>query len=111
MQQFQPSSGWDVDLQNMYNVGFDQGRSSNAFSSQPYTGKDKIELCSQLSFFFFFLFFLLRLENEIQSNVECGYLKLMIETFLWSPLSINYFFSFKKCMIISFKKKNYSTIE
>uniref|UniRef100_A0A9I9D6A4 BHLH domain-containing protein n=1 Tax=Cucumis melo TaxID=3656 RepID=A0A9I9D6A4_CUCME len=38
MQQFQPSSGWDVDLQNMYNVGFDQGRSSNAFSSQPYTG-------------------------------------------------------------------------
>ncbi|CAK9315901.1 unnamed protein product [Citrullus colocynthis] len=36
--QFQPSSGWDVDLQNLYNVGFDQGRSSNAFSSQPYTG-------------------------------------------------------------------------
>ncbi|KGN43145.1 transcription factor bHLH63 [Cucumis sativus] len=36
--QFQPSSGWDVDLQNMYNVGFDQGRSSNAFSSHPYTG-------------------------------------------------------------------------
>ena len=43
MQQFQGSSGWDVDLQNLYNVGFDQGRSSNAFSSQPYTGKDKIE--------------------------------------------------------------------
>ncbi|XP_023529229.1 transcription factor bHLH63-like [Cucurbita pepo subsp. pepo] len=36
--QFQGSSGWDVDLQNLYNVGFDQGRSSNAFSSQPYTG-------------------------------------------------------------------------
>ena len=63
MQQFQPSSGWDVDLQNMYNVGFDQGRSSNAFSSHPYTGKDKIELCSQLypsssSSFFHFFFFL-----------------------------------------------------
>ncbi|XP_022135684.1 transcription factor bHLH63-like [Momordica charantia] len=36
--QFQPSSAWDVDLQNLYNVGFDQARSSNAFSSQPYTG-------------------------------------------------------------------------
>ncbi|KAG7011715.1 Transcription factor HBI1, partial [Cucurbita argyrosperma subsp. argyrosperma] len=38
MQQFQTSSGWDMDLQNLYNVGFDQGRSSNAFSSHPYTG-------------------------------------------------------------------------
>ncbi|KAG6572048.1 Transcription factor basic helix-loop-helix 63, partial [Cucurbita argyrosperma subsp. sororia] len=36
--QFQTSSGWDMDLQNLYNVGFDQGRSSNAFSSHPYTG-------------------------------------------------------------------------
>ncbi|XWS54928.1 hypothetical protein CRYUN_Cryun10bG0131300 [Craigia yunnanensis] len=35
--QIQPSATWDVELQNLYNVAFDQGRST-PFPSQPFTG-------------------------------------------------------------------------
>ncbi|XP_007042169.2 PREDICTED: transcription factor bHLH63 [Theobroma cacao] len=35
--QIQPSATWDVELQNLYNVAFDQGRSTS-FPSQPFTG-------------------------------------------------------------------------
>uniref|UniRef100_A0A2P2LLQ6 BHLH domain-containing protein n=1 Tax=Rhizophora mucronata TaxID=61149 RepID=A0A2P2LLQ6_RHIMU len=35
--QIQPSSNWNVDLQSLYNVAFDQGRSTS-FPSQPFTG-------------------------------------------------------------------------
>ncbi|XVE93640.1 hypothetical protein REPUB_Repub01dG0211400 [Reevesia pubescens] len=36
-QQIQPSATWDVELQNLYNMAFDQGRST-PFPSQPFTG-------------------------------------------------------------------------
>ncbi|EEF49415.1 conserved hypothetical protein [Ricinus communis] len=35
--QIQSSSTWDADLQNLYNVAFDQGRSTS-FPTQPFTG-------------------------------------------------------------------------
>ncbi|KDP41786.1 hypothetical protein JCGZ_26804 [Jatropha curcas] len=35
--QIQPSSTWDADLQNLYNVAFDQSRSTS-FPTQPFTG-------------------------------------------------------------------------
>ncbi|XP_022725333.1 transcription factor bHLH63-like isoform X7 [Durio zibethinus] len=36
--QFQSSAAWDVELQNLYNVGFDQEGSTTPFPSQPFTG-------------------------------------------------------------------------
>nr|KJB79173.1 hypothetical protein B456_013G036400 [Gossypium raimondii] len=38
MQQIQPTATWDVELQNLYNVAFDQGRSTPPFPSQPFAG-------------------------------------------------------------------------
>ncbi|OAY37256.1 transcription factor bHLH63 [Manihot esculenta] len=35
--QIQPSSTWDAELQNLYNVAFDQGRTTS-FPTQPFTG-------------------------------------------------------------------------
>ncbi|GLU02897.1 hypothetical protein SLE2022_201300 [Rubroshorea leprosula] len=37
MQQIQPPAPWDADLQNLYTMAFDQGRST-PFPSQPFTG-------------------------------------------------------------------------
>lgn len=38
MQQIQSTATWDVELQNLYNVAFDQGRSTPPFPSQPFAG-------------------------------------------------------------------------
>ncbi|XP_052880702.1 transcription factor HBI1-like isoform X3 [Gossypium arboreum] len=38
MQQIQHTAIWDVELQNLYNVAFDQGRSTPPFPSQPFAG-------------------------------------------------------------------------
>ncbi|TYH94278.1 hypothetical protein ES332_A12G030000v1 [Gossypium tomentosum] len=36
--QIQPSPTWDVELQNVYNVAFEHGRSTTPFPSQPFAG-------------------------------------------------------------------------
>ncbi|KAK7264288.1 hypothetical protein RJT34_31895 [Clitoria ternatea] len=36
--QILPSSNWEGDFQNLYNVAFDQGRTTPPFPSQPFTG-------------------------------------------------------------------------
>jgi hypothetical protein len=38
LQQLQPSSTWDADAQNLFNLEFHQGRSIS-FPSQPFTGR------------------------------------------------------------------------
>ncbi|TYH94276.1 hypothetical protein ES332_A12G030000v1 [Gossypium tomentosum] len=41
--QIQPSPTWDVELQNVYNVAFEHGRSTTPFPSQPFAAAGSIE--------------------------------------------------------------------
>ncbi|KAJ8763415.1 hypothetical protein K2173_002298 [Erythroxylum novogranatense] len=47
--QIHPSSNWDAELQNLYNVAFDQGRIAS-FPSQPFTGKAELACLVNLHF-------------------------------------------------------------
>lgn len=49
LQQVQPSSTWDADLQNLYNVAFDQGRPTS-FPSQLFTGQIELKCLVNLYF-------------------------------------------------------------
>jgi len=49
LQQAHPPPAWDADLQNLYNLAFDQGRQTS-FPTQPFTGKIKLSCLFYLHF-------------------------------------------------------------